>query len=268
MPDKTGTFHFFTLPFAGYDKKITVFIPPAFQKERCGVVYMADSQNLFGEAAPYGGWKADNAVFTARGDSAYMIVAVENADEKREEELTPDLGPVPPMVQAIDGHDFSVRRGIAFAKFLKETLDPYIRSVYEISPDREHTVLAGSSSGGLEMFYTGMRYPDTYGCIAALSPAFLLFEEDTWQRFLNKMPLKQKERLPYLYLSNGAGDRLEALLLEGTRRMVRRLISFGYPQERFIYEENLDDKHNEEAWRRRFPRALSWFIQKTGQEET
>lgn len=267
MPAQIEEFNTFKLPFAGYLKKITVFIPHGFQKERCGVVYMTDSQNLFGEAAPYGGWKADEAVLSLQQDVPYMIAAVDNADEKREEELTPDLGPVPPMVQAVDGHDFSVRRGIPFAKFLKETLDPYIRTKYQISPDREHTVLAGSSSGGLEMFYTGMRYPDTYGCIAALSPAFFLFAEDTWHSFFKKLPLKQKDKLPYLYLSNGAGDRLEALLLEGTRRMVQRLISFGYPQEKLIYEENSDDKHNEEAWRRRFPRALSWFIQKTGQEE-
>lgn len=267
MPVQHGTLEFFTLPFAGSLKKITVFIPPGFHKERCGVIYMADGQNLFGEAAPYGGWKADEAVLSEQKDTSYMIVAVDNADEKREEELTPDIGPVPSEIQAIGGHDFTVRRGIPFAKFLKETLGPHIRLKYQICPDRAHTIIAGSSSGGLEAFYAGMRYPETYGCVAALSPAFFLFEEDTWKRFFEKMQPAQKKQLPYLYLCNGAGDWLETILLGGTRRMAQRLISFGYPREKLLYEEIPEDKHNEEAWRRRFPQALRWFFQ-NNEEET
>lgn len=267
MPVQNGTLDSFTLPFTGYLKKITVFIPHAFQRERCGVIYMTDGQNLFGEKTPYGGWKADEAVLSAKKDIPYLIVAVDNADGQREEELTPDLGPVPPVIQAVDGHNFSVRRGIPFAKFLKETLDPFIRQKYHICPDRRHTIIAGSSSGGLEAFYVGMQYPETYGCIAALSPAFFLFEEETWRGYLKKLKLSQKERLPYLYLSNGAGDRLESLLLIGTRRMVQRLASFGYPQGKLLYEENEADKHNEEAWRRRFPQALRWFFNNIDQEK-
>lgn len=268
MPAQSGTFEYFTLPFDGYSKKITVFIPPGFHKERCGVIYMTDSQNLFGEATPYGGWKADEAVVSGLNGVPYMIVAIDNADEKRDEELTPDLGPIPPAIQAVDGHDFSVRRGIPFARFLKETLEPYIRGKYHICPDRKHTVIAGSSSGGLEAFFTGMRYPETYGCIAALSPAFFLFEEDTWQRFLEKLQPAQRKQLPYLYLSNGAGDMLESILLAGTRRMAQRLLSFGYPREKLLYEEIPEDKHNEEAWRRRFPQALRWFFHQNAEEET
>lgn len=153
---------------------------------------MTDSQNLFGADAPYGGWKADEAVLSEQKAIPYMIVAVDNADGKREEELTPDIGPVPPAIQAIDGHDFSVRRGIAFARFLKEELDPHIRGKYHICPGRANTIIAGSSSGGLEAFYVGMRYPGTYGCIAALSPAFFLFEEDTWKRFLKSCSLPKR----------------------------------------------------------------------------
>ena len=267
MPVQNGTFESFMLPFAGALKKITVFIPPGFQKECCGLIYMTDSQNLFGADAPYGGWKADEAVLSEQKAIPYMIVAVDNADGKREEELTPDIGPVPPAIQAIDGHDFSVRRGIAFARFLKEELDPHIRGKYHICPGRANTIIAGSSSGGLEAFYVGMRYPGTYGCIAALSPAFFLFEEDTWKRFFEKLQPAQKKHIPYLYLSNGAGDWLETILLGGTRRMEQRLISLGYPREKLLYEEIPEEKHNEEAWRRRFPQALRWFVQ-YNEEET
>lgn len=266
---KTGMTETLFLPFDGYDKKVTVWFPPEYQAGKaCGVLYMTDGQNLFGDDAPYhGGWKADEAVLSVKKDVPYLIVGIDNSDEKREIELTPDLGPVPLLIQAIDGHDFRRRRGKQFARFIAETVKPAIEHNYHVLDDRNHTIIAGSSCGGLEAFYTGMEYPGLFGYIAALSPAFVLFEEEAWQRYLQECDIPHKANLPLIFLSNGAGDQLETLLLSAARRMVHRLKEFGYPEEKLYYIEEKSEKHNEQAWRRLFPLALLWFLKNTEQEE-
>ena len=57
----------------------------------------------------------------------------------------------------------------------------YINKNYNTYTDKEHTAICGSSSGGLEAFYIGMEHSDKFSSIGALSPAFLLFNENTWK---------------------------------------------------------------------------------------
>lgn len=266
---QTGTVETHWLPFEGYSKKVTVWLPPEYrQGKACGVLYMLDGQNLFGDHAPYcGGWKADQTLLSIKKDVPYLLVGIDNGDEKRETELTPDLGTVPPLIQAIDGHDFKLRRGKQFARFLAGTVKPAIENKYRVFAGRNHTIIAGSSCGGLEAFYTGLEYPELFGSVAALSPAFVLFEEDAWQKYFKEHRISHITDVPLLFLSNGEGDQLEALLLSATRRMVQRLREFGFPEKKLCYIEEKQEKHNEEAWRRLFPRALSWFLKNTEQEE-
>lgn len=266
---KAGTVETLFLPYDGYHKKVTVWLPPEYDPGNfCGVIYMTDGQNLFGEDAPYdGGWRADETLCSIEKDVPYLIVGIDNGDERREVELTPDLGPVPPMIQAIDGHDYSRRDGKQFARFLAETVKPAIGRRYCVFNDRGHTIIAGSSCGGLEAFYTGMEYPEQFGCIVALSPAFILFEEKSWQQYFMEYCIPRKRNIPFLFISNGAGDQLEALLLSATRRMVQRLGESGFPESKLLYKEERAEKHNEEAWRRLFPQALTWFFKNAEQEE-
>jgi len=56
-----------------------------------------------------------------------------------------------------------------------------------------------------------MEHGDKFRSIGALSPAFLLFNENTWNKYLKNLDFKGNYPLFYMY--NGDGDELESKFL-------------------------------------------------------
>lgn len=61
-----------------------------------------------------------------------------------------------------------------FGKFIGEELVTFTRHLFNLSTAKEDTYVAGLSMGGLGALFTGLRYPDTFGCIGAFSSALML----------------------------------------------------------------------------------------------
>ena len=264
MPAGTLQTHWF--PYGpGRKKSATVWLPPGYVqgKRAYGVLYMTDGQNLFDRDAPYGGWCPDQAVMQLPvGMRGFIIVGIDNGNKEREIELTPDLGPVPTMVQAMSGYDFSRRKGAQFARFVTRTVMPYIETYYTVLTGRAHTAVAGSSSGGLEAFYIGLENRDKFSYIAALSPAFVLFEEKTWKNYFNRFDFTKENYPQRIYMYNGNGDLLEKMLYAGAVQMKQQLLACGFPPKSLKFETDMHARHNEQAWRNYFPRALAWLLEK------
>lgn len=53
--------------------------------------------------------------------------------------------------------------GEEYAKWVVETVKPFIDIHYRTKPQQEHTLLAGSSMGGIITAYMGSRYPHIFG---------------------------------------------------------------------------------------------------------
>ncbi len=167
-----------------------------------------------------------------------------------DDELTPNLGtPTDPGYE--DGH------GAYFCDFLMKTVIPYVEKNYNVYTDRDHTAICGSSSGGIESFYIAMEHPEKFGTVGALSPAFSLFDNETWNKYLTKKDFSKG--YPRVYIYCGEGNDLESALLPGAKDMPENLSKINYPAENIYYYTAKKALHNELYWRVIFPDFLKYL---------
>lgn len=247
-------------------KDILIWTPEDYDpaaEEPYSVIYMTDGQNLFNPSATStGSWavaeSALSAVNTAHSDgnsaafgtSGFIIVGIENADGWRDNELTPDIGEVL-------SEDYEDGHGAYYCDFVVNTVMPYIEEHYNVYTDRAHTAVCGSSSGGIESFYIAMEHPEKFGSVGALSPAFLLYSDDTWEEYLSGRDFSEGYPFIYLYCGSSSSDQLEQALCTGARSMPDTLSKIGYPAEQIVSKYYDDGAHNEMYWRAVFPEFLS-----------
>ena len=125
--------------------------------------------------------------------------------------------------------------------------------------------IRGSSSGGIESFYIAMEHPDRFASVGALSPAFLLYTDDTWVEYLNKKDFSKNAPLVYLYCGNSSADQLEQALCTGTKTMPNNLKACGYPDDKVVIKLYENGVHNEMYWRAVFPDYLKYAFPKASE---
>ena len=250
-----------TFDYEDRKKDVLIWKPEdynASSADKYSVIYMTDGQNLFDrKATSTGSWGVAESVtaMMANGGQKCIIVGVENGATWRDEELTPDIGKV--TQESYEGG-----KGKYFSDFVIDTVMPYINKAYNVYTDREHTHIAGSSSGGIESFYIAMEHPDRFASVGALSPAFLLYTDDTWVDYLNKKDFSKNAPLIFLYCGNSSGDQLEQALCTGTKTMPNNLKACNYPEDKVIIKLYDNGVHNEMYWRAVFPDYLKYAFPK------
>ena len=244
-------------PYQERTKGVLIWTPDGYDKnseDKYSVIYMTDGHNLFDpNATSTGSWAVAESIeaMMAQSSQKAIVVGIENMDGWRDDELTPNLGE-PTNEDYQDGH------GDYFCDFVVNTVMPYIEENYNVYTDRVHTAVCGSSSGGIESFYIAMEHPDKFGTVGALSPAFGLYDDDTWVEYLKEKNFSGN--FPVVYLYCGKGDDLEKWLFPGTMNMQKNLEKAGYPEE-LIYFLSYDKAvHNELYWRIVFPDFLLYMF--------
>ena len=168
------------LPYPGKPaRRVRVYVPAHDEGELLPVIYMTDGQNLFDEeSSAWGCWHTRESVEAERQSSgrAAIIVGLHNDNRWRDNELTPAgigtiIGP-----QEMD--DFTEPEGEIFDGFLMDTVKTYVEANYPVRRGRESTAVCGSSSGGLQAFFTALSHPEAFSMAGVFSPAFLLYSED------------------------------------------------------------------------------------------
>ena len=249
-----------TFDYEKRTKDILIWTPEDYDKnsaDKYSVIYMTDGQNLFDRSATStGSWAvaASALQMAENGGEKCIIVGIENADGWRDNELTPDIGEVT-QDSYKDGH------GKYFSDFVVDTVMPYINENYNVYTDFEHTHICGSSSGGIESFYIAMEHPDKFASVGALSPAFLLYSDETWVKYLSEKDFSANAPMIYLYCGNG-NDQLEQALCTGAKTMPDNLKKIGYPADRIVTKIYDDGIHNEMYWRAVFPDYLKYAFPK------
>ncbi|MCH5299236.1 MAG: alpha/beta hydrolase [Ruminococcus sp.] len=242
-----------TLPYSKTEKDIYIWTPDDYdESEKYSVIYMTDGQNLFNKnATSTGSWGAAESVKSMMKLSEHkaIIVGIDDSTSNRDSELTPNIG------KSTD-ENFDGGTGEYFSDFVVGDVVPYIESNYSVYTTPEHNSICGSSSGGIESFYIGMEHPDKFGTIGALSPAFSLFDDETWVKYLKQKDFS--DNTPFVYIFNGNNDDLETYLLEGAKSMVNNLKEVDYPDEKVTIKIYDKGQHNERNWRMIFPEFLKF----------
>ena len=233
------------------------------------VLYAHDAQNLYGPGGDYGSWKVEENMETA--EASFMIVGMDNMGEERLSEYAfadEDLTAV--------GYGNIKARGQQYAKFVQETVRPFIESHYNVT---KKAGLMGSSMGGLISLYIAHLYPEAYKVVLALSPT------TAWGRFshddgttIEDLYAPEGDRNFILYLDHGghapeggvcpsklgtleaSNDEFSRDCYCYTHSFFEKLKSMGYKEnEDLFYEFVKGAQHNEAAWADRLVKPLTIF---------
>jgi predicted alpha/beta superfamily hydrolase len=240
------------------DRDVLVYLPPGYEidrRKRYPVLYLHDGQNLFDGTTSFirgAEWGVDEtAQRLIKGDAIepLIIVGVYNTGKDRVDEYTP----------TVDAKHKMGGKADLYGRMLVEELKPFIDSEYHTRPEAKHTGLGGSSLGGLVSLYLALKYPQTFGRVAVVSPSVW------WD---NKMIVREVEALkkrPRLRIWLDMGTKEGGNEAEENRQNARALrdalVRKGWKEGSDLkYFEAEGAEHNERAWAARVEPMLKFLF--------
>jgi predicted alpha/beta superfamily hydrolase len=238
------------LKIAGFegDRRITLYLPHDYDtsQRRYPVAYMWDGQNLFGDQGSFaGGWHLHQALdMRATHRKTVPIIVSIHHGPKREEELVP--WPV---------NEGGEAKADLLLDWLTGTLMPMVEKDLRVLTGPEHTMVGGSSLGGLMSLYAFFRHNETFGKALCMSPSLWVAEGKIFE-YVAKAACTGD---PRLYLDCGAKE-ANGIVIEHAEWMAQMLDRKGFWQNHHYYwRPDPRGDHNERAWRRRLHRALHFL---------
>ena len=249
-------------------RHVDVWCPPengADSVTRYPVIYMHDGQNLFDPALSFIGvdWGMDEAMMhliQETGRPGAIIVGIWNSPLRLREYM-----PQKPL-NASGGqrilNRFVEQTGGAplsdgYLQFLVEELKPFIDARYPTLSDSAHTLVMGSSMGGLISLYALIEYPNVFGGAGCLSTHWPIGEEVLVDALGAALPSAGRHRL---YFDFGT-ETLDANYEPWQRRMDEWLRTAGYREGQDWSTRKFEGaEHSERAWRERVPIPLAFLL--------
>ena len=234
-------------------RRLYVYLPHDYYSSgrRYPVLYMFDGHNVFYDGhATYGkSWGMKE--YLARTKLPLMVVAVECNPEgqRRMNEYSPwDIDVIPEL-----GHMEGL--GKVTMDWICGTLKPEIDRRYRTMPDREHTLIAGSSMGGLMALYAVSAYNGVFSRAAALSACFWIGGEKL-HALLSETPLIDVTRVYMDYgTAEDAPDNKEDIadMFRAAGELTRSGASVAA-------RAVPGAEHNEAAWEKRIPVFMEYLF--------
>jgi len=248
------------------------FEPGSSAAAHARTLLLHDGQNVFGPAAPFGGWQVDRTL-EREGYRDVLAIAVDHAPDR--------MDAYTPVSDRLGGRTVGGRAS-DYLRLLTEEVLPFARRRWGVVAEGRSLVIAGSSLGGLVSLWIASEAPSLAGCVAALSPTV------GWGSIGNlggaqTLIARWRGHLPVaIYLDSGGGPGTtgcidsdgDGIRDDGdgrdnyceTLQMRDVLLSAGYVEGIDLhYRVELGAPHDESAWRARFPFALAacarsaWF---------
>lgn len=223
------------------------------------VLYLNDGQNLFEGATAFNGveWQVDETGdrLICEGVVPPMIfVGMDNAGRERIREYMPHRSLNPMMLRA---------HGTRYPAFLFKEVMPFVASHYRVASEPENTGLGGSSLGALIALYAVAVRPGVIGRLLLESPSL-------WAS--NRQLIRQSrgvKRWPErIFLATGTAEAgrkdKDQSVVDDVRELagIMRRAGLDDPRLKLVIEDGAT--HNEAAWARRFPEALTFLFGRRG----
>ena len=261
--------------------KVTVWLPPGYDgsKQRYGVVYMHDGQNLFDPKRSNFNkvWAADKSarrLIAAGKTKPFIIVGIDHPGEDRGRQYFPGVmaNRVSPAVRKkleVQGGGKPVISD-DYLKFLVTELKPQIDRQYRTKADRKHTAIAGSSMGGLISLYAITKYPKVFGTTGAVSTHLPLGDPNwsaeeradifaAWQTYVRQELGKPQGRR--IWFDHGTAT-LDSFYQPYQENLDAALVANGWKRGRdFSSKAYAGAPHEENAWAARLDDIFGWMLQ-------
>jgi predicted alpha/beta superfamily hydrolase len=235
-----------------WDHTLLVLRPPGYDADasrRYPVLYLHDGQNVFDKATSVGEeWRVDETamgLITAGAIEPLIIVGIYNTGEHRIDEYTP----------TVDAEKKHGGKADQYGRMLIEEIKPFIDREYRTRSDPGSTGLAGSSLGGLLTLHLGIRHPQVFGKIAALS-ASVWWDKKVILKEVGELPGKLPLRI---WLDAGTQEGEE--VIADSRALRDALVAKGWVVgQDLIYIEAEGAQHNEASWGSRVDSVLRFLF--------
>ena len=233
----------------GDSRSIWVYTPPSYAEnadEVFPVAYFQDGQNLFYADLSFSGvaWNLQGAMDQGALDGTIheaILVGIAN-DANRIWEYTPNNG----------GYDGGGAN--EYLAFMGTELKPMIDQQYRTEPDVAHTMICGSSLGGLLSAYAGLTQASTYGLVGILSPS--TWWDCNWLIGAVMQSLGMTPQPLRLYLDSGnAGTDDDDVGLTASLDQAYR--DAGMPIDYLVQDGG---QHSEYYWAQRVPGTLAFLL--------
>jgi predicted alpha/beta superfamily hydrolase len=180
------------------------------------------------------GHTADDFILTG-AVQPLIIVGIYNVGKVRINEYTPTKAP------RLGGG-----RADRYAKFLIQEVMPFIHQEYRALPEPRLTGMGGSSLGGLLSLYLGLKHPQIFGRLAALSPS-VWWNQRVIHRFAAAAPVEPRPRI-WLDIGTKEGPRI----VPDVEQFRDILLQKGWQLGKDLSYQRIEGaEHNEAAWAQR-----------------
>jgi predicted alpha/beta superfamily hydrolase len=228
-------------------RDLVVALPPSYQSGTGAypVVYMQDGQNLFDRGTSFAGDWHLGPILTELASEGHeaIVVGIANMGVRRLYEYSPFRDP-----------RHGGGGGDRYLAFVSETVKPLIDRSFRTRSDPADTVILGSSMGGLISLYALYRNPDIFGAAGVMSPAL-------WFAGRSILRYARQRAAPAGRIHLDIGLREPGSAVADTRSLRNILAQRGLrPGAGLEYVEDEAGTHAEEAWGRRFRRALPFLL--------
>ena len=250
--------------FNGYEKEVFFWVPEDYDAdsgEKYATIYVLDGDDEINhnnpEARPEDCMYIPDQVRIMTENTGYKAIVVlvstcgDMTKYNRDDELVPDIG----KIAEEEYSKLTKKKGADLARFMAETLVPYVQKNYNVYTDALHTSVTGASLGGLETFYITMEYPEVFGTAGSQSPSFWAYGDDTWKKYLSEKDFGKNAPFIYLYTGPSGGD-TDPYVTD----MYNRLIDMGYPADKAALHYNDFGGHHVNYWRSYFSEFLSAMV--------
>ncbi len=220
-----------------------ILLPAAYYRypERSfPVLYMLDGQNLFDFKTSYARpWLLQKEMDKLPYKHQCIIVGIDNGGHFR------GLEYLPPHQHKLFHHG----EGDKFIEFITKELKPKVDQHLRTLSDRENTIIAGSSMGGLLSFFAATRYCETFGKAGVFSPAFWLY------------PAVLQIQMNIISKIYVMGSKTESKGMTKTLQNTYNVLKeAGYPDHKIRILLKDRGKHDELFWGRQFGPMLQWLL--------
>ena len=226
-------------------RKAYIFLPEYYNEDelrRYPVLYMFDGHNIFYDAkAAFGkSWNMTSYLLWTRKPLIVVAVECNKRGNNRLKEYSP--------TNFSDPNYGNIRgRGRTYMEWLVKELKPQIDANFRTMPDRNHTIIAGSSMGGLMSLYAATAYNHVFSRAACLSPSLWTDPE----KLLHLVSNAQVDADTCIYMDYGSEELAnhpsqKQALMDMSQLLLRKNINLAF---RIIPGGN----HSEASWEKQIP---------------
>ena len=264
-------------------RNIDVWMPDGYSvSEKYAVLYMHDGQMLYDAATTWNkqSWEVDEVAGKLNREGKtkkFIVVGIWNNGSKRHPEYFPQKpyeNLLPTQKDTITAQLQKAGRtkekfqpiSDLYLKFLVTELKPYIDNHFSTLKNRENTVIAGSSMGGLISMYAICEYPEVFGgaaCISTHWPGTFSSENNPIpDAFLNYMNSHLPDPKTHQFYFDYGNKTLDALYPELQKKVDLLMKNKGFTPSTWTTQFFEGKDHSEKSWTERLHIPFEFLLKK------